>query len=194
MLSASASPRAACAARAPKAVQGRPSRQFRQRLIVSAAAAQDKASEGTSATAATATKWYACVANAKWMLNDVQNESFAEQLREKTRHYNETGQEMDFFLVCEPEWLEKQHPEECKKVGRPCVALIGTDYAFIKFMKVRLDRVLFVEVEGSLEEVTKCGAPVPAFDRLDEQGVWRAPYSPYAPGWWNVFMPGAIKE
>ena len=77
-------------------------------------------------------KWYACVANAKWMLNDVQNESFAEQLREKTRHFKETGQELDYFLVCEPEWLDKQHPEEAKKVGRPCVALIGKDYAFMK--------------------------------------------------------------
>lgn len=63
-----------------------------------------------------------------------------------------------------------------------------------RFMKVRLDRVLFVEVEGTMEEVTKCGAPVPDFERLDEQGTWRAPYSPYAPGWWNVFMPGAVKE
>lgn len=66
------------------------------------------------------------------MLNDVQNESFAEQLREKTRHFKETGQELDYFLVCEPEWLEKQHPEEAKKVGRPCVALIGKDKAFMK--------------------------------------------------------------
>lgn len=57
-----------------------------------------------------------------------------------------------------------------------------------------MDRVLFVEVEGSKEEVTKCGAAVPEFERLDKQDNWRAPYSPYAPGWWNVFMPGAIKE
>lgn len=63
-----------------------------------------------------------------------------------------------------------------------------------RFMKVRLDRVLFVEVEGSKDEVTKCGAAVPEFERLDKQETWRAPYSPYAPGWWNVFMPGAIKE
>lgn len=86
----------------------------------------------TSSPAFSVQKWYACVANAKWMLNDVQNESFAEQLREKTRHYKDTDQELDFFLVCEPEWLDKQHPEEAKKVGRPCVALIGTDYTFMK--------------------------------------------------------------
>jgi hypothetical protein len=61
------------------------------------------------------------------MLNDIQNESFAEQLREKTRHYKENNFELDFFLVCEPEWLDKQHPEEAKKVGRPCVALIGQE-------------------------------------------------------------------
>jgi hypothetical protein len=66
------------------------------------------------------------------MLNDIQNESFAEQLREKSRHYKDNGLELDFFLVCEPEWLDKQHPEEAKKVGRPCVALIGQEENWIR--------------------------------------------------------------
>ena len=57
-------------------------------------------------------------------------------------------------------------------------------------MKLRLDRVMMVEVTGTKEEVTKCGAPVPDFVRLDQQKGWVAPYPPYAPGWWNVFMPG----
>lgn len=60
-------------------------------------------------------------------------------------------------------------------------------------MKLRLDRVLFLEVTGSQEDITACGAPVPAFGRLDgEPSKWTAPYSPYAPGWWNVFMPGKV--
>jgi hypothetical protein len=33
--------------------------------------------------------WYALVANATFMFNDVQNEALAEQLREKKRFYNE---------------------------------------------------------------------------------------------------------
>lgn len=66
------------------------------------------------------------------MLNDVQNESFAEQLREKTRFYKENDYELDFFMVCEPAWLDEQHPEAAKKVGRPCVALVGTEENWIR--------------------------------------------------------------
>lgn len=77
--------------------------------------------------------WYACVANAEFMLNDIQNESFAEQLREKTRFYKENDYDLDFFMVCEPEWLDKQHPDLSKKVGRPCVALVGTEENWIRY-------------------------------------------------------------
>ena len=76
-------------------------------------------------------KWYACVANARFMLNDIQNESFAEQLREKARLYKDNNKEMDFFLVSEPEWLDTQHAASASKVGRPCVALIGSDKTWI---------------------------------------------------------------
>lgn len=68
--------------------------------------------------------WYAIVANAQFMLHDVQNESFAEQLREKARLYKEQGKEIDFFLVSEPAWLDTAFPSEAKQVGRPCVALV----------------------------------------------------------------------
>lgn len=107
-------------------------------------------------------KWYACVANAKWMLNDVQNESFAEQLREKTRHYKETSQDMDFFLVCEPEWLDKQHPEESKKVGRPCVALIGTDYAFMKCDPLHPHHLIHGDMHRYLDTCYPLRSPHPA--------------------------------
>ena len=53
--------------------------------------------------------------------------------------------------------------------------------------------MLFVEVEGSKDEITKCGAPVPKFEKLDEQNKeYLAPYTPYAQGWWDVFMPGKV--
>lgn len=77
-------------------------------------------------------KWFACIANAQFMLNDVQNESFAEQLREKTRYYREKGLDLDYFLVCDPAWLDEQHLEEAKKVQRPCVALVGQEESWIR--------------------------------------------------------------
>jgi len=76
--------------------------------------------------------WYAVVANADFMLHDVQNESFAEQLRERRRLFKEKNTPLDFWLVSEPTWLEQQFPEESKKVGRPCVALVSTDEIWMK--------------------------------------------------------------
>jgi Protein of unknown function (DUF2488) len=103
----------------------------RRRRSTCRATVAPRASQLTAA-ARRVQRWFACVANAQFMLNDVQNESFAEQLREKTRYYREKGWELDFFLVCEPEWLDKQHPAEAKKVQRPCVAVIGAEESWIR--------------------------------------------------------------
>lgn len=66
------------------------------------------------------------------MLHDVQNESLAEQLREKVRLYGERGKEIDFFLVPEPVWLDERYPEKAKLVGRPCVALVSSDPVWMR--------------------------------------------------------------
>lgn len=76
--------------------------------------------------------WYAVVANADFMLHDVQNEAFAEQLRERKRLFREKKKPLDFWLVSEPSWLDEQFPKESKKVGRPCVALVSADQIWIK--------------------------------------------------------------
>ena len=65
------------------------------------------------------------------MLHDVQNEAFAEQLRERRRLFQEQDKPLDFFLVSEPAWLDERFPEQGKKVGRPCVALVSTDQIWI---------------------------------------------------------------
>lgn len=79
-------------------------------------------------------KWYALVANAEFMLHDVQNEAFAEQLRERVRLFGEKDRKLDFFLVCEPRWLDEKFPQEAKRVGRPCVALVSTDKIWITYI------------------------------------------------------------
>lgn len=67
------------------------------------------------------------IANAEFMLHDVQNESLAEQLREKVRFYGEKEKEIDFYLVPEPVWLDARYPDRAKRVRRPCIALVSTD-------------------------------------------------------------------
>eukprot|EP01026_Neomeris_dumetosa_P005322 TRINITY_DN1151_c0_g1_i2.p2 TRINITY_DN1151_c0_g1~~TRINITY_DN1151_c0_g1_i2.p2 ORF type:complete len:202 (+),score=25.47 TRINITY_DN1151_c0_g1_i2:41-607(+) len=134
--------------------------------------------------------WYALVASAEFMLNDVQNEAMAEQLREKKRYYEEKGEEIDFFFVCEPAWLEEKFPQQAKQVGRPCLALVSADKVWSRFMQTRLDRVLPLEITDiEYEELVKCGGTIPEFD---PPAKWLAPYSPYTPKWWEVFMPGKV--
>lgn len=56
-------------------------------------------------------------------------------------------------------------------------------------MKLRLDRVLRLELGNrTLEEVTKSKGALPEYNPLDRDVPWTAPYPPYRPGWWEVFM------
>ena len=75
--------------------------------------------------------WYAVIANADFMLHDVQNESFAEQLRERRRLFQEQNREIDFFLVPEPAWLDEKFPAEAKRVRRPSLPLVSPDKIWI---------------------------------------------------------------
>ncbi len=93
--------------------------------VLAVAAGLRRAPRGVQAT------WYALVANAEFMLHDVQNEALAEQLRERKRLFGEQSRKLDFFLVSEPAWLDAKFPQEAAKVRRPCVALVSTDKIWI---------------------------------------------------------------
>ncbi len=72
------------------------------------------------------------MASAEFFFHDTQNESIAEQLRERVRFFKERNLgEYDFWLVPEPTWLDAKYPEQAKKVKRPAVALISTDKQWI---------------------------------------------------------------
>ncbi|KAA6426457.1 MAG: hypothetical protein FRX49_03568 [Trebouxia sp. A1-2] len=117
------------------------------------------------------TNWYAVVASAEFMLHDVQNEAFAEQLRERRRLLLERDTDVNFFLVSEPAWLDEKFPDKAKQL--------------------RLDRVLKLELgEATPEEALKSLAPVPDFKPLNQTVKnYTAPYPPYKPGWWQQFEP-----
>ncbi|EFJ45542.1 hypothetical protein VOLCADRAFT_106005 [Volvox carteri f. nagariensis] len=132
-------------------------------------------------------EWSALVCNCDFFFNDPQNESVAEQLRERVRFFKEQNRDIDFYIVPEPVWLDKKFPELAKQVKRPCVALISTDKTWITFMKLRLDRVLRIDLKDMPDsEVLAVGGEVPEFKPV---GKWTAPYARYTPGWWKVFEP-----
>lgn len=72
-----------------------------------------------------------------------EEEPLEEVLRERTRHYQEAGRPIDFWLVREPAFLEA--PElaaVAAAVPRPAAAVISSDAGFITFMKLRLEFVV----------------------------------------------------
>ncbi|KAG2427874.1 hypothetical protein HXX76_012194 [Chlamydomonas incerta] len=173
-------------ARRPVAAAARSSEEVARRssVVVRAAA---PAPAAPAANKAKATEYYALVCNAEFFFMDPQNESVAEQLREKVRFFKEQNMERDFFIVPNPKWLDAKFPELAKQVKRPCVALVSTDLMWITFMKLRLDRVLKIDLKSMPEsEVLASGEPLPEFK---PEGKWTAPYARYTPGWWNVFLP-----
>lgn len=157
-----------------------------------------------------ATKWHYVVANADFMLNDVNNEPLPEVLRERRRYLLEVGKPINFFVVQNPAWLDKI--PEGKRVRRPSAAIVCPDPVWItcvpsgarvcpskrsvgpiylkrcvrprRFVKLRLDRVLKGEIDGTIEEATASTGPVPKFPA---PATWEAPYNKYAYGWWDMF-------
>ena len=75
-------------------------------------------------------QWSYVIANAGFMLDNINSEQFPEVLRERRRFYNEQKKPRDFWLVPEPAFLELM-PDVAKKLKRPCVALISTEKEWI---------------------------------------------------------------
>ncbi|KAH7290534.1 hypothetical protein KP509_30G052300 [Ceratopteris richardii] len=129
-------------------------------------------------------KYHFVVANAKFMLDE--EEHFQELMRERLRLFAERNREQDFWLVIEPQFLDK-FPDITKRLRRPAVALVSTDELWITFMKLRLDRVLKGEFEaGTLTEALKSN---PAEVNFEKPQVWTAPYPKYESPWWTPFLP-----
>ncbi|GLJ38204.1 hypothetical protein SUGI_0777710 [Cryptomeria japonica] len=130
------------------------------------------------------TKYHFLVANAKFMLDE--EEHFQELMSERLRMYGERNKEVDFWLVIEPKFLDK-FPNITKRLRRPAVALISTNDTWIKFMKLRLDRVLEGEIEAETAE--EAFASNPAELQFEKPENWTAPYPKYEYGWWKRFLP-----
>lgn len=147
-----------------------------------------------SAAGESNTDYHFIVANAKFMLFD--EEHAMELLREKRRYLREKGLPQNFWIVPNPEFLDNL-PDIDKRVAKPCAALVSTDEGWIRFMKLRYDRVLSGSFKGSSDVkkalATKGGDPIAAVPKWQVPADWNkaVPYPHYADDWFHPFLVGA---
>lgn len=95
--------------------------------------------------------YYYVLASEKFLL---QEEPMDEVLRERTRNYQETQKEIDFWLVRQPAFLEAPSMAAIKKqCPQPAVAIISTNSQFITWLKLRLEYVLTGEFQAPSEAI-----------------------------------------
>jgi len=86
------------------------------------------------------TTYYYVLASQKFLLEE---EPFAEVLKERTRDYREKNKEIDFWLVKQPAFLDAPELAGVKaKAPAQNVAVISTQKSFIVWLKLRLEYVL----------------------------------------------------
>lgn len=84
--------------------------------------------------------YYYVLASQKFLLED---EPFEEVLKERHRHYRDNNQEIDFWLVKQPAFLNMPNLQDVKaKAPEKNVAVISTNKSFIVWLKLRLEYVL----------------------------------------------------
>jgi hypothetical protein len=92
-------------------------------------------------------------------------EPLDEVLRERRRHYGETGRAIDFWLLRRPCFLDSAElAPALADVPRPAAAVVSTDPGFIDFMKLRLEFVKRGSFEAPSASVPDPLAEGPAAD------------------------------
>ncbi|OKH18143.1 hypothetical protein NIES593_22445 [Hydrococcus rivularis NIES-593] len=98
------------------------------------------------------TTYYYILASQKFLIEE---EPLEEVLRERTRHYQEKKQEIDFWLVKQPAFLEAPEFAEIKaKCPQPAAAIISTNQQFITWLKLRLEYVVVGEFQAPSQTIT----------------------------------------
>ncbi|MFW6264300.1 MAG: MgPME-cyclase complex family protein [Cyanobacteriota bacterium] len=106
------------------------------------------------------TTYHFVVASQKFLLEE---EPFEEVLRERTRNYQENNQEIDFWLVKQPAFLEAPELAEIKaKAPQPSVAVVSTNPQFITWLKLRLEYVLTGEFQAPSDTIPNALASLEA--------------------------------
>ncbi len=90
--------------------------------------------------------YYFVLASQRFLLEE---EPFAEVLKERRRHYQEQEKTIDFWLVKQPAFLETPEMQTIKaQCPQPAAAVISTNPQFIQWLKLRLEYVLLGEFQA----------------------------------------------
>lgn len=92
------------------------------------------------------TTYYYCLASRKFLVED---EPMTEVLKERTRHYHEQEQAIDFWMIEQPAFLDApEFAAQKAQCPQPAAALVSTNATFIRWMKLRLEHVITGEFEA----------------------------------------------
>ena len=95
--------------------------------------------------------YYYVLASQRFLLEE---EPIEEVLKERTRNYKEKNQEVDFWLVKQPAFLDSPKFAEIKaKCPQPPVAIISTNSQFITWLKLRLEYVITGEFQAPSDTI-----------------------------------------
>lgn len=84
--------------------------------------------------------YYYILASQRFLLEE---EPLEEVLRERTRHYQEQEQPIDFWLIKQPAFLEAPEFSDVKaRCPQPAAAIVSTNKTFTDWLKLRLEYVI----------------------------------------------------
>ena len=95
--------------------------------------------------------YYYAVGSKQFLLEE---EPLEEVLKERRRYYQEQEQELDFWLVKQPAFLEAPELAEVRaNCPQPAVALVSTNKSFITWLKLRLEYIATGEFQAPTETI-----------------------------------------
>ncbi|NEO86952.1 MAG: DUF2488 family protein [Spirulina sp. SIO3F2] len=97
------------------------------------------------------TTYYYILASQKFLTED---EPLAEVFKERTSHYAKQSQEIDFWLVKQPAFLDAPALADAKaQCPQPAAAIVSTNPQFITWLKLRLEFVLTGDFDAPSEAI-----------------------------------------
>ena len=97
------------------------------------------------------TTYYYVAASQKFLLEE---EPFEEVIEERIRNYKEREQEIDFWLIKQPAFLEAPEMSDVKaKIPQPAAAVVTTNKQLATWLKLRLEYVVVGEFDAPSDTI-----------------------------------------